>query len=335
RTVRRAPGVLSVSVSLALETAAIEHSPSEIGVRKLVALVEGAGFDVLVAEGTSNNTQLESLQRTRDILAWRSRFLHSLCFSIPVILLAKVAPHIAALAPVVHWQVVAGLPLGALLQLLLTTPLQFVVGARFYANAFKAVRHGNANMDVLVTTGTSLAYFFSLFMLAWSVFHGNHPRPHCFFEAPAMLITFVSLGRYLENLAKGNASAALSTLMTLTPTQATLVLRDDAGRIADEKRIPTELIEVGDLLRVFPGERIPADGTLVEGSSQVDESTVTGEALAVSKSPGSPLVAGTVNCTGSFTMEASRVGADTTLAQIVHLVEEAQTAKAPIQAYAD
>ncbi|KAJ2794984.1 Cu(2+)-transporting P-type ATPase, partial [Coemansia helicoidea] len=209
RTVGRAPGVASVSVSLALETAAIEYAPSEIGVRKLVALVEGAGFDALVAEGTANNTQLESLQRTRDILAWRRRFVHSLWFSIPVVVLAKVAPHVAAVAPLVHWQAVPGLPLGALLQLVLTTPLQFVVGARFYANAFKAVRHGNANMDVLVTTGTSLAYFFSLFMLAWSVFHGRHPRPHCFFEAPAMLITFVSLGRYLENLAKGNASAAL------------------------------------------------------------------------------------------------------------------------------
>ncbi|KAJ2319069.1 Cu(2+)-transporting P-type ATPase [Coemansia sp. Cherry 401B] len=335
RAVRKEAGVMSVSVSLALETAVIEYRPSEIGVRKLVSVVEGAGFDVLVADDTKNNTQLESLQRTKDILAWKKRFVQSLFFSIPVIFLAKIAPHMGWSAPMVHWQILAGLPLGALLQLLLTTPLQFVVGARFYANAFKALRHGNANMDVLVTTGTSLAYFFSLFMLSWSVFHGKHPRPHCFFEAPAMLITFVSLGRYLENLAKGNASAALSTLMTLTPSQATLIMYDEAGRVIDEKRIPTELIQVGDHLRVFPGERIPADGTLLDGSSQVDESTVTGEALPVRKPVGSQLVAGTVNGTGSFTMEASRVGSDTTLAQIVHLVEDAQTAKAPIQAYAD
>ncbi|KAJ2081663.1 Cu(2+)-transporting P-type ATPase [Coemansia sp. RSA 988] len=335
RAVRREPGVLSVSVSLALETAAVEFRPSEIGVRKLVAAVEAAGFDVLVAESTRNNTQLESLQRTKDILAWRRRFLQSLYFSIPVIFLAKVAPHIDWLARIGHWQVLAGLPVGSLLQLLLTTPLQFVIGACFYANAFKALRHGNANMDVLVTTGTSLAYFFSLFMLSWSLFHGKHPRPHCFFEAPAMLITFVSLGRYLENLAKGNASAALSTLMTLTPSQATLVVRDASGRVTDERRIPSELIQVGDCLRVFPGERIPADGVLVDGDSQVDESTVTGEALPVRKMRGSLLVAGTVNGTGSFMMEASRVGADTTLAQIVSLVEDAQTAKAPIQAYAD
>ncbi|KAJ2275472.1 Cu(2+)-transporting P-type ATPase [Coemansia sp. RSA 451] len=334
RSVRKERGVESVSVSLALETAVIEYRPSEIGVRKLVAVVESAGFDVLVADDAKNNTQLESLQRTRDILAWRRRFVQSLFFSIPVIFLAKIASHMAWSASIVHWQVVAGLPLGSLLQLLLTTPLQFVVGGRFYANAFKALRHGNANMDVLVTTGTSLAYFFSLFMLSWSVFHGNHPRPHCFFEAPAMLITFVSLGRYLENLAKGNASAALSTLMTLTPAQATLIIYD-GGRVIDEKMIPTELIQVGDHLRVFPGERIPADGTLLEGGSQVDESTVTGEALPVRKSRGMQLVAGTVNGTGSFTMAASRVGADTTLAQIVQLVEEAQTAKAPIQAYAD
>ncbi|KAJ2334876.1 Cu(2+)-transporting P-type ATPase, partial [Coemansia sp. RSA 2673] len=317
-------------------TAAIEYRSAEVGVRRLVAVVEAAGFDVLVADASRSNTQLESLQRTRDILAWRHRFWMSLWFSIPVILLAKAAPHIKPLAPIVMWQVLPGLPLGALCQLLLTTPLQFVIGACFYRNAFKALRHGNANMDVLVTTGTSLSYFFSLFMLLWSVIHGRHPRPHCFFEAPAMLITFVSLGRYLENMAKGNASAALSTLMTLTPPQATLVVYDTAtGHVAEESRIATEMIQVGDHLRVFPGERIPADGTLVLGSSQVDESTVTGEALPVSKTVGSQLVAGTVNSTGSFVMEASRVGADTTLAQIVQLVEDAQTAKAPIQAYAD
>ncbi|KAJ2468204.1 Cu(2+)-transporting P-type ATPase [Coemansia sp. RSA 2322] len=335
RAVAREAGVESVAVSLALETAAIEYRPAEVGVRRLVAAVQAAGFDVLVADAARNNTQLESLQRTRDILAWRQRFWTSLWFSIPVILIAKAVPHVPALARVAGVQVVAGLPLGALCQLLLTAPLQFGVGAVFYRNAFRALRHGNANMDVLVTTGTSLSFFFSLFMLLWSVLHGRHPRPHCFFEASAMLVTFVSLGRYLENMAKGNASAALSTLMTLTPPQATLVEYAADGAACDESRIATEMIQVGDHLRVFPGERIPADGTLVSGSSQVDESTVTGEALPVSKAVGSQLVAGTVNGTGSFVMEASRVGADTTLAQIVHLVENAQTAKAPIQAYAD
>ncbi|KAJ1959881.1 Cu(2+)-transporting P-type ATPase, partial [Dipsacomyces acuminosporus] len=335
RAVKREPGIVSVSVSLALETAAIEYRPSEIGVRKLVAAIESAGFDVLVAETTKNTTQLDSLKRTKDILAWRTRFWKSLWFSIPVIFIAKITPHIHVLHVFFMTQILPGLPLGALCQLILTTPLQFVIGARFYQNAFKALRHGNANMDVLVTTGTSLSYFFSLFMLLWSLLHGKHPHPHCFFEAPAMLITFVSLGRYLENMAKGNASAALSTLMTLTPTQATLVTYDKDGRVANEKQIPTELIQSGDHLRVFPGERVPADGTLIEGSSEVDESTVTGEALPVRKTAGSMLVAGTVNCTGSFTMKASRVGAETTLSQIVKLVEEAQTAKAPIQAYAD
>ncbi|KAJ2724530.1 Cu(2+)-transporting P-type ATPase [Coemansia sp. Benny D115] len=335
RAVKRQAGVVSVSVSLALETAAIEYRPAQVGVRQLVACVEGAGFDVLVAETAQNNTQLESLQRTKDILAWRERFWRSLWFSIPVILIAKAAPHISGAADFFMWQVVRGLPLGALCQLILTTPLQFVIGARFYSNAFKAVRHGNANMDVLVTTGTSLAYFFSLFMLSWSVFHGKHPRPHCFFEAPAMLITFVSLGRYLENVAKGNASAALSTLMTLTPAQATLVVQSEGGRAESERRIATELIETGDCLRVFPGERIPADGVILQGDSSIDESTVTGEALPVRKQVGSLVVAGTVNGTGSFTMRATRVGSDTTLSQIVQLVESAQTAKAPIQAYAD
>ncbi|KAJ2160483.1 Cu(2+)-transporting P-type ATPase [Coemansia sp. RSA 552] len=330
RALRNERGVESAEVSLARDTCIVEYRASITGIRKLVQVVEAAGFDALVADAAHNNAQVESLQRTRDILAWRRRFIHALILAIPVIFVAKVAPHIGWLAPIVQWRVAPGVPLGSLIQLVLTTPLQFIVGAVFYRNAAGALRRGAANMDVLVVTGTSLAYFFSLFMLTWSALHGRHPRPHCFFEAPAMLIAFVSLGRYLENVAKGNASAALAALMTLAPAQATLVRAD--GR---ESRIASDLVEVGDRLRVLPGERVPADGVLEEGSSQVDESSVTGEAHPVRKERGASLVAGTVNGTGAFTMRATRVGADTTLAQVVRLVEAAQTAKAPIQAYAD
>ncbi|KAJ1675060.1 Cu(2+)-transporting P-type ATPase, partial [Spiromyces aspiralis] len=336
RTVGRAPGVASVAVNLPLESGTVEYDSSVTGVRGIIRLVESAGFSALVAETGNNTAQIESLKRTEEILMWKRNFWHSLYYSIPVLLLAKVFTHVPGLKDWVMYQVIPGAPLGPFLQLFFTIPIQFGIGKRFYINSWKALRHGNANMDVLVSTGTSLAFFFSAFMLLWSLLHGKHPKPHCFFEASAMLITFVSLGRYLENMAKSNASKALSNLMTLTPSQTTLIeFNAKTGEVLGERQIATELIEVNDVLRVFPGEKIPADGEILGGQSDVDESTVTGESVPVPKHVGSMVVAGTINCTGTFTMRATRVGADTTLAQIVKLVEDAQTQKAPIQAFAD
>ncbi|KAJ1920717.1 Cu(2+)-transporting P-type ATPase [Mycoemilia scoparia] len=336
RTVGRAPGIISVSVNLPMETGCIEYRRDLTGVREIIRLIEGAGFNAIVTEAGNNTAQIESLERTKEILMWKRNFWRSLLFSIPVLLLAKLFPHVPVMRDIVSYQIIPGAPVGPILEMLFSIPIQFGIGRQFYINSWKALKHGNANMDVLVVTGTSLSFFFSAFMLLWSLIHGKHPKPHCFFEASAMLITFVSLGRYLENMAKSNASTALSKLMTLAPSQTTLVEMDPStGDVIRERQIATELVEVDDILRVLPGEKVPVDGELIYGQTDIDESTVTGESVPVPKTVGSTVVAGTVNCSGTFTMRASRVGSDTTLSQIVKLVEEAQTKKAPIQAFAD
>jgi Cu+-exporting ATPase len=189
-------------------------------------------------------------------------------------------------------------------------------------------------MDVLVILGTSAAYFFSLFSLIAAMFNTTPGfRPFLFFETSTMLLMFVSLGRFLENKAKGKTSAALTDLMSLAPSMTTIYT--DAPACTQEKKIPTELVQVGDIVKLVPGNKVPADGTVVKGSSTVDESAVTGEALAVTKLVGDNVIGGTVNGVGTFDMVVTRAGKDTALSQIVRLVEEAQTSKAPIQAFVD
>ncbi|KAJ1979200.1 Cu(2+)-transporting P-type ATPase [Dimargaris xerosporica] len=328
-------GIIRVAVNLATERATIEFDQNTIGVRTIVDHIQSLGFDAVVAD-SSTSAQLESLQRTKEVLEWRSALVKAMVFGIPVVLLAKLVPHIAVLARFYHLMLLPGLPLGKLLECALTIPVQFSVGRRFYVASYRALRHGNTTMDVLVALGTSLAFFFSLFMMIRSLFHPNHPEPSVFFETSAMLIAFVTLGRYLENMAKGSTSTALSKLMSLTPSSATLVDWDATQQLtSNERPIATELVQRNDYLKVFPGEKVPADGVVVFGASDVDESMVTGEAVPLAKTAGSTVIGGTVNGTSTFVMQASRVGNDTTLAQIVKLVEEAQTHKAPIQAFAD
>ncbi|KAJ1916330.1 Cu(2+)-transporting P-type ATPase [Tieghemiomyces parasiticus] len=335
RGLQRLSGVHAVRVNLSLENALVEYDQGVVGIRDLIACIEGLGFDAILAD-KSRATQLESLNRTREILEWRSALIRSLCFGLPVIILAKVVPHIAPLARIERWSPLPGLPLGVLLAGLLTIPVQFGVGKRFYVNSYKALRHGSATMDVLIMLGTTMAFFFSTLMVVRSLLHPAHPYPSVFFETSAMLITFVTLGRYLENLAKGSTSTALAKLMSLTPS-STLLVEWDAKRetAGAERTIATDLVQRGDYLRILPGEKLPADGVVMEGTSDVDESMVTGEAVPLTKVAGSAVIGGTVNGTGAFVMRATRVGSETTLAQIVRLVEDAQTQKAPIQALAD
>src|SRR5690606_30874170 len=214
----------------------------------------------------------------------------------------------------------------------LATPVQFVVGGPFYVGACKALRNRSANMDVLVALGTSAAYFYSLFLtVEWAFTSGGHAghAPALYFETSAVLITLIVLGKLLEALAKGRTSEAIRTLMGLRAKTA-LVIRD--GR---EIRIPAEEVAVGDIVLVKPGEKIPVDGEVLEGSAAVDESMLTGESMPVEKGPGDPVIGATVNLNGMLKVRAAKVGKDTTLAQIVRVVEEAQGSKAPIQRVAD
>lgn len=327
------PGISSVAVSLATETCTVHFDRSMISPREMVERIEEMGFDAMLSD-QQDATQLQSLTRAKEVLEWRRRFFWSLAFAVPGFFVSMVGMHIPGVRSVLAAHLFNGIYLGDVIAFLITTPAQFWVGAKFYRAAYKSLKHGTATMDVLVMLGTSAAYFYSLFVMLSAMFNTTPDyRPFLFFETSTMLIMFVSLGRYLENKAKGKTSAALTDLMSLTPSMA--IIYTDAPACTQEKKIPTELVEVGDTVKLVPGEKIPADGTVVRGSSSVDESAITGEAVPVLKQVGDNVIGGTVNGLGTFDMIVTRAGKDTALSQIVKLVEEAQTSKAPIQAFAD
>ena len=361
---RLLPGVSSAMVNLATSRVNVTHDPSLTGLRRLVEAIENMGYNALLADADDNNAQLESLAKTREIHEWRRAFLYSLCFAVPVFLIGMVIPMIVPrldFGSILLW--VPGLYLGDIICLVLTIPVQFGIGKRFYVSSYKSLKHGSPTMDVLVTLGTSAAFFFSVAAMIVSVLAPPHTRPSTVFETSSMLITFITLGRYLENRAKGQTSKALSRLMSLAPSMATIYAdpiaaekaaedwdaavpiglaekkgstpRDQSSNAAEERTIPTELIEVGDIVVLRPGGQVPADGIVTRGHSYFDESMVTGEAVEILKRPGSDLMAGTVNGSGRIDFRVTRAGRDTQLSQIVKLVQEAQTSRAPIQRMAD
>ncbi|KAF9406114.1 hypothetical protein BGZ94_003240 [Podila epigama] len=329
------PGIISASVSLTLQAAKVEYNHQEIGIRDIVERIEDMGFDALLAE-RPQNAQVESLGRTKEIAEWRKAMIQSLFFAVPVFFISMIFPMLPFGRAFNQTPVGLGLTLSDVLSCVLTIPVQFGVGKRFMTSAYKSVRHGVATMDVLVSLGTMAAFVFSSFSMIYTMLDPEHRPSSVFFDTSSMLLTFVTIGRYLENKAKGQTSAALSKLLSLTPSTCTIyVLDPTTGAKVSEKSIPSELIQKGDIIKIVPGDKIPTDGVVVSGQSTVDESMVTGEAEPITKTVGSNVIGGTVNGLGTFDMEAVRVGSETALAQIVQLVEEAQTSKAPIQAYAD
>lgn len=357
-TLRLLPGVHAVTVNFSAARASITHNPATTGLRAIVEATESLGYNALFADSDDNNAQLESLAKTREIQEWRRGFWTSLAFAIPVFLISMLLPKMIPsldFGSCLLW--IPGLYLGDVLCLALTIPVQFGIGKRFYVSAYKSIKHGSATMDVLVVLGTSAAFLFSVAAMVVSVLVHPHTRPSTDFETSTMLITFITLGRYLENRAKGQTSKALSKLMSLAPSMATIYVDpiaaekaaenwdteipapvdngDSFRNAAEEKVIPTELIEVGDIVILRPGDKIPADGLITQGQSFVDESMVTGEAMPISKTLSSQLMAGTVNGAGRIDFRVTRTGRDTQLSQIVKLVQEAQTSRAPIQRMAD
>ncbi|CAF9921364.1 MAG: hypothetical protein ALECFALPRED_001774 [Alectoria fallacina] len=361
---RLLPGVSSAVVNLATSRVSVSHNPSLTGLRALVEAIENLGYNALLADADDNNAQLESLAKTREIQEWRRAFWYSLSFAAPVFLLSMVIPMIIPRLDVCSFVLgIPGLYLGDVICLILTIPVQFGIGKRFYISSYKSLKHGSPTMDVLITLGTSAAFFFSIAAMVVSVSIPPHTRPSTVFETSSMLITFITLGRYLENRAKGQTSKALSRLMSLAPSMATIyadpiaaekaaedwdaavpnslaekkgpIPQDQSSSAVEEKIIPTELIEVGDIVLMRPGGQVPADGTVTRGQSYFDESMVTGEAVEILKKPGSELMAGTVNGAGRIDFRVTRAGRDTQLSQIVKLVQEAQTSRAPIQRMAD
>ncbi|ODN93419.1 Cu2+-exporting ATPase [Cryptococcus wingfieldii CBS 7118] len=322
---------------------ALSHSPLLASLRVIVDTLSAA-FPALnfLPVSSNNDSQIASLQKHKEAALWRRTFFTSLFFAVPVFVIGMLAMYLPTwLMGWTMWKIVTGVYLGDLVCLGLTIPVQCWLARRFYTNAWKSVKHGSATMDVLVVLGTSSAFSYSVCAMFFAMFSDDDEyRPQTFFDTSTMLITFVSLGRFMENVAKGKTSAALTDLLSLTPSSATIYVDPPTeGELPNStdptRKIPTELVEVGDVVLLVPGEKIPADGNVLTGSTSVDESMVTGEALPITKKANSQVIGGTVNGLGTITFRVTRAGADTALSQIVKLVEDAQTSKAPIQAFAD
>eukprot|EP00227_Mantoniella_beaufortii_P003136 CAMPEP_0197613582 /NCGR_PEP_ID=MMETSP1326-20131121/59090_1 /TAXON_ID=1155430 /ORGANISM="Genus nov. species nov., Strain RCC2288" /LENGTH=1012 /DNA_ID=CAMNT_0043182445 /DNA_START=186 /DNA_END=3224 /DNA_ORIENTATION=+ len=335
-------GVESVSMTLLPEgLAAVGFNPDLTGPRALIKAIEDAGFDAMISSSDRFAQKKNATASEAD--KYRALFMTSLAFTLPTFLINMIFPHM----PLFSWiysGAIQKVSIASFLKWGLATPVQFYVGARFHTGAYRSLRNGAANMDVLISLATNVAYFMSIYSILHCITTG-HDFGRDFFETSTMLITFILLGKYLEATAKGKTSEAISKLLDLTPNTAILLKEISPGGGGDnvdyaaeytEETISSTLIHRGDLLKVLPGGRIAADGIIIEGSNAfVDESMITGESLPVAKKVGDAVVGGTLNSGGAFVMRALRVGADASLSQIVKLVENAQLAKAPIQAVAD
>ena len=332
---RSVPGVESAKVAATERQAHVRIDRAQASLAPLIAEAAERGLTATV-ELAEESGEASSLSKSRDDEAslWHRRFVISTAFTIPVFLVMKIFPLIAFTAAMVEYQVGPGLPLGPLLCMLLTAPVQFGIGQVFYRGAFAALKHGTSNMDVLVVLGTSTAYFYSFFILIDQAINPEDPGHPCF-EASAMLITFLTLGRMLECRAKGQTSRALEKLMGMASATAVLVIERGDGEEDIESEVPAELVQLGDVCLLRPGCRVPVDGMVTSGSSHMDESILTGEWEPVPKKEGDTVVGGSINTDGVLFVRATRVGSDTTLAQIVKLVEDAQADKPPVQEFAD
>uniref|UniRef100_A0A3P8TSD7 P-type Cu(+) transporter n=1 Tax=Amphiprion percula TaxID=161767 RepID=A0A3P8TSD7_AMPPE len=347
----REKGIIYASVALATNKAHINYDSEIIGPRDIIKLIENLGFEASLVKRDRTASHLD---HSKEIRQWRKSFFVSLIFCVPVMgmMIYMIImdhqmnvshQHNSTIEDRNHYhstmflerQLLPGLSIMNLLSFLFCVPVQFIGGHYFYIQAYKAVKHKSANMDVLIVLATSIAFSYSLAVLIVAMVEKAKVNPITFFDTPPMLFVFISLGRWLEQIAKSKTSEALSKLMSLQATEATVVTLGSDKSILSEEQVDVELVQRGDVVKVVPGGKFPVDGRVIEGHSMADESLITGEAMPVTKKPGSSVIAGSINQNGSLLVSATHVGMDTTLSQIVKLVEEAQTSKAPIQQYAD
>ncbi|RDU37647.1 heavy metal translocating P-type ATPase [Neobacillus piezotolerans] len=312
----RMEGVTNASVNLALEKATVEYNPSVLSDRDIIKKVEALGYGAILKD--ENNGGEAADHRQKEIKRQTNKFIISLILSLP--LLWSMVGHFSFTSFIY----VPDMFMNPWVQLALATPVQFIIGGQFYVGAYKALKNGSANMDVLVALGTSAAYFYSLYMSI----KGGH-SVELYYETSAILITLIILGKLFEARAKGRSSEAIKKLMGLQAKTA-IVERNGA-----EVEVSLEDVLVGDIIHVKPGDKIPVDGKIVEGHSAIDESMLTGESVPVDKTVGDSVIGATINKNGFIKIEATKVGRDTALAQIIRVVEEAQGSKAPIQRLAD
>ncbi len=328
KSLKKVPGVKTANVNFAAEKASVIFDESQSTVQALIDAVNKAGYKADVLSDTDPDAERKKRELT--ISKYFNKFLFSLILSIPMLYFMlfdffKWLPGTNLLAPYI-----------GIVSLILTIPVQFYAGAGFYKGTWSSLKMKTFNMDSLIAIGTSTAFFYSLInYLIYAITNSSilglngEKIPDLYFETAAFLITFVLLGKWLEAKAKGKTSDAIKKLMGLQAKTARVI------RNGVTKDIPIEEVVHGDIVLVRPGEKIPVDGNIIKGLSSIDESMVTGESIPVEKKAGDSVIGATINKTGTFEFEATRVGSETTLAQIIRLIEEAQGSKAPIQAFAD
>ncbi len=315
KVLNKQDGVKSAAVNLTTETASIEYNPGLLDLKALIDKIKNLGYDAKPkAEAEEKQTHKE-----KEIKNMKTKLIISAVLAAP--LLVTMLVHLFNMT-------IPDIFMNPWFQFVLATPVQFIIGWQFYVGAYKNLRNGGANMDVLVALGTSAAYFYSLYE-AFKTIGNPAYEPHLYFETSAVLITLILFGKYLEARAKSQTTNALSSLLSLQAKEAR-VIKD-----GEEVLIPVEEVAVGDRLIVKPGEKIPVDGMIAKGRTAVDESMLTGESIPIEKEVGAPVIGSTINKNGSIEMEATKVGKDTALASIVKVVEDAQGSKAPIQRLAD
>jgi len=312
KRLQKIEGVRHVNVNLATEKATVEFDETKTSESSIIKAIEELGYKAKVLTDDKDSFNYELEKRKKEIARLKHLFIFSLIFAAPAFVIGMVLMWLGIDVPYRDYILFA-----------LATPVQFIAGWSIYKSAFGALRNRTANMDSLIALGTSAAYFYSVYVIFLE------PMADQYFEAAAILITFVILGRYLESIAKGKTSEAIRKLMNLSPKMATVI------RKGKEIRISVDEVIVGDIIIVKPGEKVPVDGVITEGESAVDESMITGESMPADKKKGDTVTGGTINKHGSFKFKATKIGANTTLAHIIKLIDEAQGRKAPIQRFAD
>ena len=338
KAVRKLEGVSEVNVNLLGGSMTVEYDPAAETPEDIIAAVDAAGYGCALpqkaAPGKQDTRADAARQMEEELAGMKRRFLISLCFLVPLFYIAMGHMMGWPLPQLLHDS--RNALAFAFIQFLLVLPIMYV-NDKYYRVGFKTLLHGAPNMDSLIAVGSIAAVVYgiaAIFQIGYGLGHGDMARVEqwsmdLYFESAGMILTLITLGKFLETRSKGKTSQAISRLMDLAPKTA-VVLRD--GR---EVELPVEEVAVGDLLLVRPGQSIPVDGVVVEGASAVDESALTGESLPVDKGPGDKVAAASINKSGSFTFRATRVGDDTTLAQMIALVDEAASSKAPIAKLAD
>jgi Cu2+-exporting ATPase len=316
------PGVLSAAVNYASGNVAVEYIPGAVLPEGLRQVVRSIGYDLVLEENREKGDTLENLQRSR-YLKLRRKTIWALLLSIPVVVIGMF------IMDMHDGQ--AGIPYANEIMWVLSTPVVFWLGRDFFIHAWKQARHGTAGMDTLVALSTGVAWLFSAFNTVYPQFwHNRGLHAHVYFEAAAVIIAFILLGKLLEEKAKGNTSSAIRKLMGLQPKTVTMVEPD--GQL---REIPVEQVVPGQILMVKPGEKIAVDGTVTGGNTWVDESMLSGEPVPVLKQEDDPVFAGTINQKGSIRFRADKVGSETMLARIIRMVQDAQGSKAPVQKLVD